>query len=126
MRGIHAHVGMLLLAAGLCLAACGGSPAPSPTPRGSAAAGKTKFESVCANCHGPDATGMPGLGKNLVTSEFARGKTDDQLVAFISQGRPATDPLNTTGVAMPPRGNNPAFTDEDLYDIVAYIRTLEK
>ena len=40
--------------------------------------------------------------------------------------RGPADPLNTTGVGMPSKGGNPALTDEDLYDIVAYIRTLQK
>jgi disulfide bond formation protein DsbB len=117
----------LLIVGGILGSACGGSaPAPTPTPRGDAAAGQTQFVSTCSACHGPDAKGMPGLGKDLTTSEFAKGKTDDELVAFITKGRDPSDPLNTTGVAMPPRGGNPALDDEDLYDIVAFVRTLEK
>jgi disulfide bond formation protein DsbB len=115
----------LLVLSGLLMAACGGGAAPTPTPRGDAVAGKTKFESTCSACHGPDAKGIVGLGKDLTTSEFAKGKTDDELVAFVTKGRDPTDPLNTTGVAMPPRGGNPALTDNDLYDIVRYVRTLE-
>ena len=54
------------------------------------------------------------------------GKTDDELVAFIKVGRDPSDPLNTTGVAMPPKAGNPALTDDDLYDVVAFVRTLQK
>ncbi|MBI3360837.1 MAG: cytochrome c [Chloroflexi bacterium] len=120
-----------LAIAGLILAACGGGGASGgqaapPIPAGDATAGKTKFEGTCAACHGPDAKGLPGLGKNLVTSEFAKGKTDAELVAFIKTGRPVSDALNTTGVEMPPKGGNAAFTDQDLADIIAYVRTLEK
>ena len=114
---------------GVLVTACGDAggspPASAPPLTGDATAGKTKFESVCAACHGVDAKGLPGLGKNLVTSEFAKGKTDAELVAFIKAGRPVGDPLNTTGVEMPPKGGNSSFTDQDLYDIVAYIRQLE-
>jgi mono/diheme cytochrome c family protein len=39
-------------------------------------------------------------------------------------GRQPTDPLNTTGQLMPAKGGNPALTDEDLYNVVAYIRSL--
>ncbi len=117
----------LLLLGALLMAACGSSaPAPTPTPRGNAVVGKDKFESTCSACHGPDAKGMPGLGKDLTTSAFAKGKSDDELVAFVTKGRDPSDPLNTTGVAMPPRGGNPALTDDDLYDVVAFIRTREK
>lgn len=32
---------------------------------------------------------------------------------------------NTTGVAMPPKCGNPSLTDQDLADVVAYLRTLQ-
>lgn len=92
---------------------------------GDAAAGKELFASSCASCHGPDAKGLPGLGKDLVTSEFAKGLSDKDLVAFITKGRDTSDKLNTTGVAMPPKGGNPALTEKQLQDIVAYLRQLE-
>src|SRR5689334_20431667 len=41
------------------------------------AAGKTIYSSICFACHGPDAHGIPGLGKDLVTSTFVHGQTDD-------------------------------------------------
>lgn len=93
-------------------------------PMGDAAKGKANF-AACAACHGPDGKGVPSLGKNLVTSTFAKDMTDAELVAFLKVGRDTSDPLNTTGVAMPPKGGNPALTDGDLMDIVAYVRQLE-
>jgi disulfide bond formation protein DsbB len=69
--------------------------------------------------------GVPGLGKDLTTSTFVPSQTNEQLLAFLQTGRPASDPLNTTGVDMPPRGGNPAFSDTDLQNIVAYLRTLQ-
>lgn len=86
--------------------------------------GKTHF-AVCAGCHGMDAKGLPNLGKSLVASAFVADQTDAELIAFLKIGRAADDPLNTTGVAMPPKGGNPALDDEDLQDLVAYLRTLE-
>jgi disulfide bond formation protein DsbB len=77
-------------------------------------------------CHGPDAKGIQGLGKDLTASEFVQTKTNMEMVAFLQTGRPASDPLNTTGVDMPPRGGNPAFTDQDLADIVAYLRSIQQ
>jgi mono/diheme cytochrome c family protein len=123
---------LLVLAIGviaaMLLAACGGggeeAQEPEPTvSKGDVVAGEKNFQ-VCAGCHGPDAKGLPNLGKDMTTSEFIKGLTDDELVAFVKTGRPISDPANTTNVDMPPKGGNPAFTDEDLYDIVAYIRTL--
>ncbi|MER3467092.1 MAG: hypothetical protein C4312_00305, partial [Thermoflexus sp.] len=90
---------------------------------GDPAKGKELFAGTCASCHGPDAKGIPGLGKDLTTSAFVRQQTDAQLLEFIKKGRPATDPANTTGVDMPPKGGNPALTDQDLADIIAFIRT---
>lgn len=113
----------LIIVAAMALAACG-APATPEGPQGDAAKGKTNFATVCSSCHGPDAKGMPGLGKDLTVSEFVKSQTNAQMVAFLQVGRPATDPANTVGVDMPPRGGNPAFTDQDLADIVAFLRTI--
>lgn len=123
-------------ALGMALTACGGGAASGPAVsaeaqayaslKGDAAKGEAQFKSTCVSCHGPDATGITGLGKNLTTSEWAKSQSDADLVLFLTKGRPASDPLNTTGVDMPPRGGNPALKDQDLADIVAYVRTLEK
>jgi disulfide bond formation protein DsbB len=125
----------LLLAAlmaflSLALVACGGggeSETPEePTAVGDAANGQTLFAGTCAGCHGPDAKGLPNLGKDMTTSQFIRDSSDEELLAFVKVGRPASDPANTTGVDMPPRGGNPSLTDEQLQDIIAYIRTLQE
>ena len=79
---------------------------------------------LCAACHGPDARGLPNLGKDLVESEFIAGLTDEALLEFIKTGRPIWDPLNTTGLDMPGKGGNPAMTDEDILAIIAYVRSL--
>jgi mono/diheme cytochrome c family protein len=119
----------LLLALAVLLAACGGgAPAPTPTPTeppGDPSAGKIAYEKTCIACHGADLKGMPNLGKNLTTSEFVKGKPNLEMVEFLKVGRPASDPLNTQGVDMPPRGGNPALTDADLLNIIAYERTMQ-
>lgn len=86
--------------------------------------GKAAFQRYCSVCHGADAHGVPHLGKDLVTSTFAAEKSDDELMAFIKQGRAASDPHNTTGVPMPPLAGNPSLTDEQIRQIVAYLRTI--
>jgi disulfide bond formation protein DsbB len=85
--------------------------------------GATLF-ALCAACHGPDAHGIPNLGKDLVASEFVHSLTDEELLNFIKTGRPLWDPLNTTGIDMPPKGGNPALTDEEIIAIIAYVRSL--
>lgn len=117
----------------LALAGCGGGSAPAPTAApakpaasaGDVTNGKAKFALSCTACHGQDAKGMTGLGKDLHNNAYIAGLTDAAAVTFLKTGRTASDPLNTTKVDMPPKGGNPALTDKDLQDIVAYIRTLK-
>ena len=90
------------------------------------ARGKTLFTQTCSVCHGPDGKGVPNLGKDLVNSKFVAEQTDDQLLEYVVKGRAATDPLNTTGIAMPARAGNPSLTDDQIRDIIAYIRTIVK
>lgn len=92
----------------------------------SAGHGQQLFAATCAGCHGPQGQGIPHLGKDLQTSKFAAGLTDQQLADFITQGRAANDALNTTHVPMPPKGGNPALSAQDISDIVAYLRQLQK
>lgn len=87
-------------------------------------AGRNSYLAICSACHGVDALGISGLGKTLIGSEFVNGMSDADLHAFVVKGRDIWDPVNTTGVAMPARGGNPGLTDEDLYEIIAYIRVL--
>lgn len=106
----------------------GGEAADAELPPGLVAGdpanGEERF-TPCAGCHGADATGIEGLGKNLRTSEFLDGLSDAEAVTFLKEGRPAGHPLNTTGVDMPPKGGDPTLSEQDLLDIVAYLRGLE-
>lgn len=124
----------LLAFIGLALAACGerdggaerASPEASPTLVGEVAGGEEVFMKTCINCHGADATGIEDLGTNLTISKFIRGKTDAELIEYIKVGREMNDPLNTTGIAMPPYGANPMLTDQNLADVVAFLRTVQQ
>ena len=98
--------------------------ASAGTEGGGADQGQTIYSGLCVACHGPDAKGVSGLGKDLVESKFVDSLSDEELVAFIAEGRPAYDPANTTGIDMPARGGISSLTDEDLASVVAYLRTL--
>lgn len=102
------------------------APTGAATGHGNPANGSKAFAGTCASCHGKDAKGLPNLGKNLTTSAFVKSLNDAQLLAFVKKGRPASDPANTTGVDMPPKGGNPALNDASLTDIIAFIRTVNK
>ncbi|MCP5094089.1 MAG: cytochrome c, partial [Chloroflexi bacterium] len=88
-------------------------------------AGEAKYGEVCIACHGPNGEGIEGLGKPFTTSDFLRERNDEEMLEFITTGRPSSDPLNTTGIDMPPKGGNPALSDEQIMDIIAYIRTTQ-
>ena len=101
------------------------APTQPPTEHtGDAVLGEAIYGTVCVACHGTDAGGIEGLGPALAGNEFVAVQSDDDLVGFLTVGRGTDDSANTTGVAMPPRGGNPSLTDDDLYDVVAYLRTL--
>lgn len=139
-RLLYSLIGVWLLAIGVT--ACGAQDDPAPTPdpptavaaqaenpaavpaAGDATTGQKLFSTTCAACHGPTGEGVQGLGKDMTKSEFIAGLSDEELIAFVKEGRRIGDPLNTTGVDMPPKGGNPALNDEQLVDIVAYIRSI--
>lgn len=139
---ITVGVGVLMV---FVLAACGGrkeEPTPAPVaaanqpvaqaaelpaaPAGDAEKGKQLFTASCSACHGPNGEGVQGLGKDMQHSEFIAGLSDEELLAFIKTGRSISDPLNTTGVDMPPKGGNPALNDEQLMDIIAFMRSIHE
>jgi len=85
--------------------------APTPIATGDPIAGEKIFVSACAACHGQD----------MIHSEFIATRTDHELIEFIEVGGLPDEPL-----VMPPRGGNPTLTDENLDDIAAYLRSLQK
>ncbi len=136
----------LMIVSLVLLAACGGgddkkeeaAPAqqeqPAAAPQaaapaalvGDAANGGKIFATACVACHGPEGKGVHGMGKDLTTSDWVAQQSDEQLVEFIKVGRDAGDALNTTGVAMPPKGGNPAMSEQEIADIVAFVRSIHQ
>lgn len=127
----------------LLLVGCGGDSTPAAAPEngeesssevaavpdlpaGSPAEGETLYTSSCSSCHGADAKGITGVGKDLTAGDFIPNMTNQEFVTFINSGRPTGDPDNTTGIDMPPKGGNPALTDEQILDIVAYLRSIHE
>ncbi len=88
--------------------------------------GNVQYVASCSTCHGPEGNGVKGLGKSLVTSTYVKQRSNEELAAMIHEGREADDPLNSTGVVMPPKGGNAALTEADVLDIVAFLRTINK
>ncbi len=93
---------------------------------GDADAGKAKFQQLCAVCHGPagagDGPAAAGLNpkpRPFGDAEWQESVDDDYLRKIITEGGPAV-------------GKSPMMTaqrglkDEDLENLVAYIRSLAK
>jgi cytochrome c oxidase subunit 3 len=97
---------------------------PAATAAGDAQRGKVVWTTTCRSCHGAAGEGIPGQGKDIRGSEFVAGRSDAELLAFVKVGRMPFDPLNTTGVQMPPKGGNPLLKDQNLLDAIAFLRTL--
>ncbi|HSJ72313.1 MAG TPA: cytochrome c [Acidimicrobiia bacterium] len=124
-------VAVLIAVLALVLAACGGgdeggdggsTTTPGAVGAGNPVAGASVYSGTCSACHAPDLSGIDGLGKPLAPSAFVESNSEEDLVAFLKVGRPASDPLNTQGVDMPPKGGNPSLTDQDLADVSAYLK----
>ncbi len=94
--------------------------AGTPLAHGQQLAGQS-----CSSCHGQDFEGVKSLGPALTDNDFIQDHTDDELIDFIKEGRSKDDPDSETGIAMPPYGGNPRLTDDDLADIVLFLRTLK-
>jgi len=91
----------------------------------SVARGKRLYASACITCHAADAHGVPKMGKDLVDGYFANHTNDPSLINFIKTGRDIADPSNTTKMPMPARGGRVDYTDQDITDIVAFVRSLQ-
>jgi mono/diheme cytochrome c family protein len=121
----------LFIALALSTTSCSGTEAaddgsipsvPIGLAPGDPLAGAQLYRSVCASCHGENLAGVVGLGRELVPSSFIANMSEDDLVAFIIEGRPIDHPDNLTGVAMLPRVGNPSLSNQDIANIVAYIK----
>ncbi|GEM47348.1 c-type cytochrome [Deinococcus cellulosilyticus] len=107
---------LIALSSGLVLAA---------DPKGNAASGKTLYSSTCQMCHGDKGQGMvgPKLAGTLAKWKFADFKKT--LVKGVNPSKktlaatmPRYDKTPFMGTGKPP-------TDQQMADVLAYIKTLK-
>lgn len=82
-------------------------------------AGEFEFRINCALCHGLGARGG-GRGPDLTRAHKHHGDADGDLFRNISQGIP--------GTAMPANGTNGqgvGMTDEEIWQIITYLRSIQ-
>ena len=108
-----------LIVAALAVAGAAGPPPVHPAATGDSNNGKARYEQYCVVCHGPRGLGDGPMAKatsppaTRLTTPEVRNKTDQDLVAVIADGK---------GGIMPAwRG---ILTDQELRDVVAYVRSL--
>ncbi len=87
--------------------------------------GKRVFAS-CMACHGKNGLGVPKTGADLVHSGFVKAKSDEDLVAFIKKGRQPGDADSKLNLTMPAKGGNPSLKDNQIQDVVVYLRSLQQ
>ena len=115
------YVTVMIGGAAILVAGCGGG---KPSIDAAAPQGRESYLANCALCHGSEGEGRSRLGKTLQDNAFVNSLGDEELLQFLKEGRPSSDPANERGVDMPPKGGNPDLTDEELMEIVTYLRTL--
>jgi cytochrome c oxidase cbb3-type subunit 3 len=119
-RYLTVHVWMVLL---LLLAAAAAYAADDHNPLAghpqAAKAGEYEFRINCALCHGLGARGG-GRGPDLTRAQKKHVHSDAEMFQVISNGIP--------GTAMPSNGTNGqgvGMTDEEIWQIITYIRSVE-
>ena len=97
---------------------------PTATPT-SLEKGQSLYAQACASCHGAQGEGVDGLGTALADSPHVANLTDSEMLTLIRDGLAADATDSRTGIAMPPRGGQPDLADDQIGDIIQYIRALQ-
>ena len=121
MRNLALRCCVLLSTVPLCLALSAAADDRNPLANDpkAAKAGEYEFRINCALCHGLGARGG-GRGPDLTRARKKHVHSDAEMFQVISNGIP--------GTAMPANGTNGqgvGMTDEEIWQIVSYIRSRE-
>lgn len=82
-------------------------------------AGGRIYATTCVACHGPNGTGaLPGA-PDFTAANGRLAKSDDVLLRNMTNGFQSPG----SPMPMPARGGNPDLTDQDMANVLAYIRT---
>jgi mono/diheme cytochrome c family protein len=90
--------------------------------------GVAVYKSICQTCHGPDGNGLQGLAPPLNNSEWVTGDKDG-LAAILIYG--LSGPVQVKDKLykapeimdeMPGIGNNKEISDEDIAEVMSFIR----
>ena len=89
-----------------------------PSTGGDNEAGAVVFKKKCAMCHGTDGSGNPNMAKMLkvelaVNTDSVAAMSDTEIRKLLAEGR---------GKKKPVKG----LSDDDVANVIAFIRTLKK
>lgn len=83
------------------------------------------YRSTCAACHGGNGRGVEGLAPPLDNSEYIKGPSQ-RLGLVLLHGMKGPVTVNgkryEMNAQMPGLLNNPDFTDQDIVDLITYLR----
>ena len=103
---------------------------PVPPTEKSVAAGKKMYDKYCANCHGVTGNGVSENAQKLADAGEAKPSdlTDDKWDHGSTDGEIFVNIRDGVGVngAMKGLNGRPGVSDEDMWNMVNYIRTLHK
>lgn len=96
---------------------------PVAATAASIAAGKASFQKYCRFCHGAEAKGDGQMApkdthpSNLVDDQWDRGSSDGEIFAVIQEG---------AGPKFEMKGFKGKMTDQEMWNVVNYLRSLAK
>ena len=89
-----------------------------------AADAKENWNKQCAKCHGEDGKGQTTMGKKLKVGDYTDPKvqekfTDEEAIKITKEGK-------KEGSKTLMKGYSDLFSDQEIKDLVAYIRKMAK
>lgn len=97
--------------------------------------GLALYQANCASCHGVRGAGIPDAGSfygdhsarrgpSLLASAYLSAVSNAELAGMLTKGREKTDPASIWGQTHLPKVGNPALTDEQIMQIVTFVRKI--
>jgi mono/diheme cytochrome c family protein len=101
------------------------TPAATPATTATASAGETIYQQRCVTCHQANGAGIPGTFPPLAESEYANAADPGVPARIVIHGvsGPITVHGTTYNSLMPPYGVGVVMTDEEIAQLLTYVRS---
>lgn len=103
----------------MVLAALGMTAMTGPLLAGDAGHGEEVYQSTCIACHGKDGTGAIPGAPNFQKKSGVLAKSDEVLMRNMIEGYESPGSM----MPMPALGGDPDLSEQDIADVLAYIRS---